>query len=115
METRVSKLSEASPDGFTKGGRDTETASLQFSPLQVVLIAYSVVSDDNLLDSVANRRKYMKAVQDWHTRKFGHYQDPEPYKPYGVNGYDHSSPVDLFLDEASVDRLLTLMEQRRRA
>ncbi len=108
-------LPDALPDRFTKRTTASEKESLQLTPLQAALIAYAVVSDDPLTGSLAGQRKHMRAVQEWQIKKRGHYPDPEMYKPYGVNGYTYSSPVDLFLDEASVDRLLTLLEQRRRA
>ena len=93
---------------------DTESAANDagFTPLQAFLAAYSLVSDDRLDYSQANLRRHMElSQQDW-TRRLGRpYPSPEGRRAYGVNGYVFSSPLDIFFDEQTVNRLLDRVEK----
>jgi len=44
-----------------------------------MLVAYSVISDDYLLDNEANLRKYMKGIRDFRAKRAGRFPDPEGY------------------------------------
>jgi len=39
------------------------------------------------------------------------FPSPEGHRAYGVNGYDFSSPLDLFFDEQTVNRFLDRVEK----
>lgn len=93
-------------------GRESSTADAGLTPLQAFLFAYSLVSNDALDYSQANLRKYMEADQKDKTKTFGQpYPSPEGHRAYGVNGYRFSSPLDLFFDEPTVNRLLDRVEK----
>jgi hypothetical protein len=113
VETRAQLLQEALPNQFKrKSGALTGASNLSLTPVQAILVAYSVISDDYLLDSEANLRKYMREIRDFRAKRAGRFPDPEGYFAYGTNGYLHSSPLDLFMDEQTVGRMLQLTEER---
>lgn len=111
----LSMLSEAVPEQFG-GGWDANTNSpgtVGFTPLQAVLIAYSLAGGDYLSDSEANLNKYLLGIQIGLTRISGEpYPRPEGHFAYGVNGYLDSTPLDLVFDERTVNRLLDRIEER---
>lgn len=113
IETRAVELAEASPDRFRIDARQPGRAGLEFTPLQSFLVAYSLVSDDKLAYSEVNLAKKMNSTQEFKTKMAGSYPSPDGHRAYGVNGYLHSSPVDLFFGQDEVDRLLTLLDEGR--
>jgi hypothetical protein len=113
VETRAQLLQEALPNQFRrKSGPLTGASNLTLTPTQAVLVAYSVISDDYLLDNEANLRKDMRGIRDFRAKRSGRFPDPEGCFAYGTNGYLHSSPLDLFMDEQTVVRMLQLSEER---
>lgn len=83
------------------------------TPLQAVLVIYSLVSDDYLSDGDAALDKRMKNFQAAVTRATGEeYPSSAGHRPFGVNGYIFSSPLDLMLDDQTVNRLLDRVEER---
>jgi hypothetical protein len=112
VEARAKLLSEALPSQFTQDGTWSGPHGVKLTPVQAILIAYSVVSDDYLLDSEANQQKLMKALQEAGVKRAGHFPDPTGKFAYGVNGYVYSSPVDLFFNDQVVGRILQLIEER---
>lgn len=112
VETRARLLNEAAPAQFPQGIADSPS-STQLTPAQALLVAYSVVSDDYLLDSEATHQKDLRLTHEWRAKLAGgYYPSHEGHFAYGDNGYLHASPVSLFLDESSVARLLQLVEER---
>lgn len=111
VESRVQILSEALPESFGNTW-DAEAAEAGgMTPLQALLVAYSVVSDDYLCDSEASLAQRMKAVERSLSRSLGEpYPGPEGHRAYGVNGYLFSAPLDIVLDEQAVGRLLDRVE-----
>jgi len=110
----VSLLSEAVPEQF--GGVWNVSANklgpIGLSPLQAVLVAYSLASGDFLCYSETNLNKYLLGLQAALTRINGeNYPSPEGHFAYGVNGYVDSSPLDLIFDERTMNRLLDLAER----
>ena len=115
VQKTVSLFSEAVPEQF--GGAwnvsSNSPGDLGITPLQAVLIAYSLAGQDFLCDSEANLNKQLKGVQAGLTRISGeNYPSPEGHFAYGVNGYLASSPLDLIFDERTVNRLLDHLEER---
>lgn len=84
------------------------------TPVQAMLIAYSVTADDNLLDSATNLKRRMKAIQEQMNKKYKEkrYPDSEGYKAYGTNGYLYSSPIDLLFDEKTTDSFLNKIQEK---
>lgn len=115
VHRQVRDLSEAVPEKFigawdTPNDREGDTG---VTPLQAVLIAYSVASSDLLIDSEANLTKRMKGNQVGLTRINGEkYPSPEGHLAYGVNGYITSTPLDLVFDEQTINRLLDHIQER---
>jgi hypothetical protein len=109
---RASLFSEAVPEQFGAVSSTTQSGG-GFTPLQAVLIAYSLGSGDMLCDSEANLNKELKGLQSGFTRISGeNYPSPAGHFAYGVNGYINSSPLDLIFDERTVTRLLDNIEER---
>lgn len=99
-------LSEAVPEQFG-------SAATGLTPLQAVITAYSIVSEDRLAYSSPNLRKRMEFLQDAITRTTGQpYARPNGHLAYGPNGYIHSSPLDLVFDERTVNLLLDRIAER---
>lgn len=81
------------------------------TPLQAVLITYSLASDDYLSDGDGALDERMKARRRALTRAAGEeHPAPSGHRPFGVNGYIFSSPLDLVLGEQTVNRLLDRLE-----
>jgi hypothetical protein len=104
---RATSLRNSMPEKY-------ELATTNLSPVQVLLIAYSVAADDNLLDSATNLKHRMKAIQKWMEKKYKGKQYPasEQYKAYGPNGYLYSSPVDILFDEKTSLRFLDKTQEK---
>jgi hypothetical protein len=115
VESKAMNLSHGLSGISAEGIQAGKHGDLRFTPLQVVLIAYSVVSDDPLTRSQLNLRRAMKQKQASYVSTADHYPSPESHQAYGVNGYLHSSPVDLFFGADQVRSLLERMAQRRSA
>lgn len=118
VEGRARYLSEAIPEQF--GGmwdivndKEGSAPGGGIDPLQAVLIAYSVVSDDYLSDGETGMAKHMSSHQKTITDLLGKpYPTPAGHHAYGVNGYLFSSPLDVIFDEQTLNRLLARIEER---
>jgi len=105
VKDRVDLYSEALPGHF---GRAKQ---IGVTPLQAVLIAYSVVSDDFM----GHSQTTLNATQDLLYAKMknqGHKAGRKPAKAYGSNGYLFATPLDLVLNEATMNRLLDRIVER---
>lgn len=105
VNERVSALSSALPEQF---GQASEQG---LTPTQALLIAYSVATDDRLVDSrndiqQAAVQQRMDAGQTREQKK----KQKTSGRPFGPNGFLHPSAPQLFLNRASVDKLLNLTE-----
>jgi hypothetical protein len=115
VQRRASDLSEAVPEKFggawdVAGNREGRTG---VTPVQALLITYSVVTTDFLSYSEANLDKYMKGLQKARTERWGeNYPSPEGHRAFGVNGYLVSTPLDLIFDERTVNRMLDHIQER---
>lgn len=102
---RVSSLNDAIPEKFA--------SSNGLTPIQAVLITYSVASDDQLMDSASNLQKRLRSIQIGFTRITGKtYASPDGHFAYGPNGYVFSTPIDLVFDDQTVNLLLDHIEER---
>lgn len=83
------------------------------TPTQALLVAYAVIADDALTDNQAGLSQKMLDVQQLNVRATNtSFPSPVGFKAYGDNGYLHSSPTSIILNDASVSRLLTLIQER---
>jgi hypothetical protein len=100
IKGRKTYLGEALPEQF--GPADSG-----MTPLQALLITYSVASDDLLTDSEAGLHDRMRSIQEGITRQKGvPFPSPEGHSAYGPNGYVFSTPLDLVLDDQTLGLLL---------
>lgn len=106
VDTLIDTLRETDPQ-FFGGTRSSMT------PLKAFLVAYAVVADDALTHNQADLTQKM---QNAHQRTMqvtgGNFPSPEGHKAYGDNGYFHNSPTSIILNDASVARLLNLIQER---
>jgi hypothetical protein len=115
VHRRISTLSEAVPEKFagawdTNNDREGDTG---VTPLQALVIAYSVASSDLLTGSEASLPKEMRGIQYGLSSLLGeNYPSPEGHLAYGVNGYITSTPLDLVFDEQTINLLLDHIQER---
>jgi hypothetical protein len=109
-------LSEALPEQFgntwdVSNDRENRSAAGGITPLQSVLIVYSLASDDYLSDGQDSLGARMRVHQRSLTKLSGRpYPAPDGHHAYGANGYIFSSPLDLMLDDQTLNRLLDRIE-----
>lgn len=96
VEERFTLFSEATPDQFGRAKEEGVT------PLQALLIAYSVVGDDYLDGS---QEDLQKDAPELAKRK--------GKKAYGVNGYRFSTPINIVFDRRTTSGLLDRIEKGR--
>lgn len=76
------------------------------SPLNSMLLIYSIVADDNLAGSLDSLNRNMNAEHEWSVNHYGKYPSPNGHKAYGPNGYFYSSPTDLLLNSKTIEVFL---------
>jgi hypothetical protein len=104
VNSRVAALGEDLPEQFG----DAQAAGV--TPTQAVVVAYSVAADDPLLGSREDlaKEKVLRRMLDKQTRAAKKAQQrPESDKPYGANGFLHSSPVTLLFNHVTVEKLVS--------
>lgn len=103
---RVKTYSRALPKQFG----EAETNGV--TPLQAMLITYSVVSDDPLAGSKDTLKNKVEKTSRT-LKNLGLVQpDFKPAKAYGKNGTIFAAPIDLVLDETTMTKLLDRVEER---
>lgn len=106
VQSCTRNLSEAVPEQFG-------AASTGITPLQAILIAYSIASEDRLAYSAVNLQKRMGFLQGAITKTIGQpYPSPNGHRAYGPNGYIVSTPLDISFDEQTVNLLLNHIAER---
>ncbi|MFN2454354.1 MAG: hypothetical protein ABR577_09050 [Pyrinomonadaceae bacterium] len=107
VQGRMKCLSAAVPEQFSVA------ATSGFTPLQAVLIAYSIASDDPMDYSATNLQKRMQFTHDVVERHTGQpYPAPDGHFAYGPNGYIYSSPLDFIFDDRTINVLLNHIAER---
>jgi hypothetical protein len=81
------------------------------SPLQSLLIAYSIISDDSLWYSEGELKALLKSIEQIQTKRYGYYPPSEGRLAYGTNGYLFSSSLALVLDDQTINNLLDQLER----
>lgn len=106
VNDRAANLSAAMPEHFSRIGIDGVT------PVQAVVITYSVVADDALADSQSDlaRQTIQERMSGRLTRAAAKAQRLNSPTPYGSNGFFHASPVYLLFNRTTVQRLLNPAE-----
>lgn len=114
VATRTKFLAANLPESF-EGTWDLEMDRATDSglrPLQALIVYYSALSTDTL-DGEA--RAKINALHQELSRRFGHYPSPDGYFAYGANGYLCSTPLNLFLDEATLAEFLNRLVEGSRS
>jgi hypothetical protein len=103
---RVSALSAALPEQFGQANAQGIT------PMQALLIAYSVAADDPLTDSRGDIEQMLvqKRMDAGQTREQKKAQQNVSGRPYGPHGLLHPSHPYLFFNRAGVYTILNLTE-----
>ncbi|HUF02855.1 MAG TPA: hypothetical protein VMM38_01625 [Aridibacter sp.] len=105
IESVCAVLIDADPDFF--GGSKCE-----MTPMQALLVAYAVATDDLLAGNRADVSSKMSAIQAAASEAAGsQYPSHVGHKPYGVNGYVFSAPANLLLEDSAVSELVTKLSQ----
>ncbi len=106
VNDRVSTLSAALPEQFG------QARAQGFTPMQALLIAYSVATDDPLTDSRSDIEQTLlqKRMDAGQTRAQRRAQRHISGRPYGPHGLLHPSAPYLFFNKTGIDRLLNLSE-----
>ncbi len=105
VNRRVNTIRQADPDFF--GGTQS-----RMTPAQALLVAYAVIADDPLV-SQADLEQQMQRMQQVSSRASQtDFPSPNGHKAYGDNGYLYSSPTGILFNDASVERLITLIQER---
>lgn len=106
VNDRVNTLGTALPEQFG------QARAQGITPMQALLIAYSVATDDPLTDSRSDIAQMLiqKRMDAGQTREQRKAQKNISGRPYGPHGLLHPSAPHLFFNEAGVDRLLNLSE-----
>ena len=84
------------------------------TPLQALLVTYSVASDDPLWYSQEHLDSLKQNVQRVMTERLGNYPAAMGRPAYGRNGYIFSTPLDILLDQNTTARIFERIDQRRR-
>lgn len=107
IKERVALLSEALPEQFG----NAETSGV--TPLQAVLVTYSIAADDLLADSQGELASQVATYKSHRTYVGGeNVKRPHDYdKAYGVNGVMYSSPINLVFNSAAMNALVARFEK----
>lgn len=103
VNSRIKLLEAGAPEQFS------EVAKTGLTPLQAILVTYSVVADDLLDYSQAELREAVRNPAN--IRDGLHGKIPMGGKAYGPNGRLYASPVNLVFNKATVSSLLDRLEK----
>lgn len=106
VNSRVNQLVNANPDFFL----NSQNA---MTPIQAMLIAYSVASDDFLVGNQGDITQQLQSIQQGISRVTNStYPSPQGHQAYGINGYIHSSPVNYTFDDITAMKILNLIQAK---
>ena len=102
VSDRINNLSDAMPGEFGRAKAEGVT------PVQAMVIAYSVASDDSLADSQHDlaRQVTEERMSRRLTRAEAKAQRLNSPTPYGRNGFFYAAPVSILFNQTTVHRLL---------
>jgi len=80
------------------------------SPVQAYVLAYSFVSDDDLVYSVSQQVNMMQKLENRLFKAHGVPRSSAGRLPFGERGYLYCSPVDTFFDNDTVEKFLDRLE-----
>lgn len=104
VNERVDTLNEFASSHF--GG----IRQIGLTPLQMVLIIYSVAADDPLVHSQETLEAQAQAA---YARIPGGFKHGQPLvHPYGASGYRFASPLNIVLDEGTMEKLLDRLVEK---
>lgn len=83
------------------------------TPLQAVLIMYSLASDDIISAPTSSLRAEMELEHQ--TIGGSRFPDPKGRFPFGAQGYLFPTPIDLIFNERTINDLLDQIERKSRA
>jgi hypothetical protein len=106
VNDRVSTLSTLLPEQFGNAGSQGVT------PMQALLIAYSVAADDPLTNSRSDIAQILleKRMDERQTREQRKAERNISGRPYGPNGLLHPSAPGIFFTKTAFDKILNLDE-----
>lgn len=106
VNMRVNQIASANPDFFLNSEKG-------MTPIQAMLIAYSIASDDLLLGNQADVGQQLQSIQQGiSTATNSSYPSPQGHRAYGMNGYVYSSPVNYTFDDVTATKILNLIQAR---
>lgn len=105
VNRRVNVLRNADPQFF--GGTQS-----RMTPAQALLVAYAVIADDPLFGQADLEQKIHYRQQLNSRASQSSFPKPDGHRAYGDNGYLYSSPTGILFNDASVERLITLIQER---
>jgi hypothetical protein len=94
---------------YSKSVTEFTGAEGGLTPLQSLLVVYSLASDDMLNVPTDRLRNYMEHVHE--TIGGDQYPSPMGRFPFGARGYLFPTPVNIILTEKTLQELLDRMEQ----
>jgi hypothetical protein len=100
VSSRIKLFSNAVPSqwgGVTANG---------LTPLQAFIIAYSVISDDPLCDSIANVKSDLFDLYTHMLTTYSSIPGPENRFAFGSNGYQYASPLDIIFNDDVMQALV---------
>jgi hypothetical protein len=109
VQKRVSAFGNAAPD------RLRNAVVVGVTPVEALLLAYSVVSDDHLAGTNGAVAKTAAALKQFFEPKYVRPREVDPSgetRMFGQFGYGFASPLELFFNDATLNRLLDRMSGR---
>ncbi len=108
IKQRATTLKDAEPNFFGSSAND------EMTPMQAILLTYSVAADDMLVGNQTEVQQKMTEHQQFVSR-FGNqsYPGSQGQHAYGVNGYIYSTPLNIVLDDAAMTNILNKIQERR--
>lgn len=105
VNRRVNVIRNADPQFF--GGTHS-----RMTPAQALLVAYAVIADDPLFGQTDLAQQMQKRQQVSSRASRSDFPSPHGHRAYGDNGYLYSSPTGILFNDASVERIITLIQER---
>jgi hypothetical protein len=106
VESTVNQIANAEPNFFGNPKNN-------MTPMQAVLVAYCVISDDSLVGNQSELSAQMTSMQQGaSTSANTSYPSPSGFKAFGTNGYLYSSPMNYGFDGVTRATLIANIQGR---